>query len=82
MMRTLSEIFWNPIKSTTAPYIIDDIVLYNNQYYISMIDDNFYCPNKNNYDKFKPIDSLYKYWKPIEEPTTTKWKKIEILESK
>jgi len=43
-----------------------------------MIDDNFYCPNKNNYDKFKPIDSLYKYWKPIEEPTTTKWKKIEI----
>jgi len=59
--------FWNPYKSITTGYDIDEIVIYKDDFYISVTMSNWSKPTSDNI-----------YWSRITEPSNQKWDKISI----
>jgi hypothetical protein len=74
--------FWNPLKSVGSGYDIEEVVLYKDEYWISMTSSNWSRPGTD-IKKTKTREFLnkdgnnYKYWKPYI-PNNSKWLKIEI----
>jgi hypothetical protein len=74
--------FWNPVKSISTGYNINDIVLYKDKYWISMTGSNWVKPGtdikKNKTREFLNRNGdNYKYWQPTT-PNSSKWMKIQI----
>lgn len=69
--------FWNPF----AVYNVDDIVLYRNNYYLSLTSSNTLRPTyeENSNKKLKYSLQNYKNWKPINEPNLDKvWELVKV----
>lgn len=73
--------FWNPIYGVNTGYNHGDVVLYKDNYYMSMTNSNVYTPNtdvkKTNYNEFVSIENDYKYWS-LTQSLSPKWQKIEV----
>lgn len=69
--------FWNPF----GEYDIDDIVLYRNNYYLSLTSSNTLRPtyDENSNRRLKSSIQNYKNWKPITDPNSDKvWNLVNI----
>ena len=61
--------FWNPTKSITTGYSGQDTVIYKNNYYTSLIDNNYFKPTMNTWTASSYIPSK---WQIIESWSPTK----------
>lgn len=70
-----TENFWNPATAATTGYGVGDVILYKNQYYMSMTSSNSFAPDY--VLEHRVIDKWTKYWVATQS-TNPKWKPIEL----
>ena len=61
--------FWNPAKSITTGYTTASTVIYNNNYYTSLVDNNYFKPTINSWTMSSSTQSK---WKLVESWDSTK----------
>ena len=61
--------FWNPTKSITTGYTTASAVIYKNNYYISLIDNNYFKPTL---DTWIATQSIASKWELVESWNSTK----------
>jgi hypothetical protein len=70
-----SEDFWNPNISSTIGYNTGDVVLFKNQYFMSMTSSNYQSPD--NIEEVRVSNSWQRYWVATQS-SDPNWNPIEI----